>query len=450
MKLLQTEKKAAASLALVYALRMMGLFMVLPVFTLYADQYEGVTPLLMGLAIGIYGLTQGLLQIPFGMMSDRYGRKKLIIIGLIIFFFGSIVAALSDSIYSIIAGRALQGMGAIAAVVMALAADLSREEIRIRIMATIGMSIGLSFMVSMIIGPYFAVNYGLSGLFWTNAVFALLGILVIAFITPNPVESKFQRDVQMDFSVLKRVLRNKELFRLNIGVLILHAALAATFIVFPLILRDQLHVPTEQHWKTYSSVFLLSGIAMLPLIIIAEKYRQMKVTMLIGITLLAISMAGMTFADDYLSIAFMLWLFFTGFNFLESILPSLISKLSPAGNKGTAMGAFSTFQFMGAFIGGVSGGWIFGEFDIQTVYIFASGLFFIWFIIAFGMKKPKALSSFSFSLSNYHFDDSSELKSKLLNVEGVNDVSIFLEDQMAYLKIDKKVFKEDQLKHVIT
>ncbi len=448
MKLLQTEKKAAASLALVYALRMMGLFMILPVFTLYADQYSGVTPLLMGLAIGIYGLTQGLLQIPFGMMSDRFGRKKLIIIGLLIFFLGSIVAAMSDSIYSIIAGRALQGMGAIAAVVMALAADLSREEIRLRMMAIIGMSIGFSFMVSMVLGPYFAVNFGLSGIFWINAMLAILGILVIIFITPNPVESKFQRDVQMDFSALKLIVTNIELLKINIGVLILHLVLAATFVVFPLILRDQLNVPVEEHWKTYSAVFLLSVISMVPLIIVAEKFRKMKAMMLVGITLLVLSMVGMNTYQYYLSIAFMLWLFFTGFNFLESVLPSLIAKLSPAGNKGTAMGVFSTFQFIGAFLGGVSGGWLYGDYGIQMVYTFATVLFIFWLFIVITMKNPKALSSFVFNLSGHDIVDISECKDKILSINGVNDVSIFIDDKIAYLKIDKRIFKEESLKNI--
>jgi len=450
LKLLQTEKKAAASLALVYALRMMGLFMVLPVFSLYSSQYEGITPLLMGLAIGIYGLTQGLLQIPFGIMSDRFGRKRLIIIGLFIFFIGSIVAALSHSIYTIILGRAFQGMGAVAAVVMALAADLSREEIRIRIMATIGMSIGIAFMLSMIIGPYVAVTFGLSGLFYINAGLAILGILVIAFITPNPIESKFQRDVQMDFSVLGRILSNKELLRINFGVLILHLVLAATFVVFPLILRDHLHVPVEQHWKTYSIVFLLSVIAMVPLIIVAEKFKKMKGMMLIGITLLLTSMIGMNFVDHYFATAAMLWLFFTGFNFLESVLPSLISKLAPAGNKGTAMGSFSTFQFFGAFLGGVLGGWIYGDFGVHMVYIFAASLFAIWLLIAGSMKKPKALSSFTFHLSEYQIKDIAAYQSKLLSLDGVNDVSIFLEEQVAYLKIDKSIFSEEQLSNLST
>lgn len=448
MQLLKTEKKATFSLALVYALRMMGLFMVLPVFTLYADQYDGATPLLMGLAIGIYGLTQGVLQIPFGMMSDRFGRKRLIIIGLLVFFCGSVVAALSESIYSIILGRALQGMGAVAAVVMALAADLSREEVRVRVMATIGMSIGSAFMLSMILGPYFAVNLGLNGIFAINAVLAVLGILVILFITPTPVVSKFQRDVQLDFNSLKSILSHAELLKINLGVMILHLVLAATFVVFPLILRDQLNLSVDQHWKTYLAVFILSVVFMVPLIIAAEKYQKMKSMMLIGVGLLLLSMLGMNVFDYYLSIAFMLLLFFTGFNFLESVLPSLIAKLSPPGNKGTAMGVFSTFQFFGAFLGGVSGGWIYGEWGVEWVYVFAAVLFLLWFGVLLSMINPKALTSRTIALTEQHLLETDVLKDKLMALVGVTDVSIFIDDKVAYLKVDKHLFNDDDLMKV--
>ena len=189
--MLETEKRAAFSLALVYALRMLGLFMILPVFSLHADDYSGATPVLIGLAIGVYGLTQGLFQLPFGFLSDRFGRKVVIVTGLLIFCAGSIVAAEAESITEVIAGRALQGLGAIAAAVMALAADLTREEVRIRIMAIIGMSIGASFMISMVIGPVIAAEFGLRLLFWMTAGLAILGILVIIFVTPNPPGRNF-------------------------------------------------------------------------------------------------------------------------------------------------------------------------------------------------------------------------------------------------------------------
>lgn len=448
MQLLKTEKRAAFSLALVYAMRMMGLFMVLPVFTLYADQYQGVTPALMGLAIGVYGLTQGLLQVPFGMMSDKFGRKHLIVFGLLLFLAGSIVAALATSIYGIILGRALQGMGAIASVVMALAADLSRDEVRIRLMAVIGMSIGVAFMTSMALGPFLAVTFGLSGIFWINAGFSVLGILVVMWVTPTPVQSHFQRDAQLDLKALGLVLRDKELLKVNIGVLILHLSLSATFVVFPLILRDQLHVPVEQHWKTYLEVFVSSLFAMVPLIIVAEKHQKIKSMMMVGVGLLVLSALGMQFAASYIVMAFLMFLFFAGFNFLESVLPSLISKLSPAGNKGTAMGVYSSFQFFGAFLGGALGGWVMGAWGITQVYLLALVLFIVWFAVVSMMKNPKSLSSYSINFGEQNIENIDQYKDQLMSLDGVNDVSIFIEDKMAYLKIDKKVFDETQLYHI--
>ena len=240
--MLQTEKRAAVSLALVYALRMLGLFMILPVFSLHAQDYTGATPVLIGFAIGIYGLTQGLFQLPFGFLSDRFGRKPIIVAGLVIFCIGSMLAAEAESIQQIIAGRALQGLGAIAAAVMALAADLTREEVRLRIMAIIGMSIGASFMLSMIVGPTIAAVYGLRLLFWFTAVLGVLGILVIVFVTPKPPKQSFHRDAQVSPRDIGKVVANTELLKLGFGVFALHLVLAATFVVFPLVLQQDLQI----------------------------------------------------------------------------------------------------------------------------------------------------------------------------------------------------------------
>jgi MFS family permease len=346
--MLDTEKRAAFSLALVYALRMLGLFMILPVFSLHADDYSGATPLLIGLAIGIYGLTQGLFQLPFGFLSDRFGRKTVIVSGLLIFCAGSIVAAEAESITQVIAGRALQGLGAIAAAVMALAADLTREEVRIRIMAIIGMSIGASFMISMVIGPVIAAEFGLRLLFWMTAVLAVLGILVILFVTPKPPSQGFHRDAQLSLRDVGRIVANPELLKLGFGVFILHMVLSATFVVFPLVLQQNLMIDETLHWRTYLPVFVLSIVLLLPMVIVAEKFRRAQAVFLFAVTMLIVAEAGLSLGDSYLAVFLMLVLFFGAFNFLEAVLPATVARIAPADMKGTAMGLFSSAQFIGA------------------------------------------------------------------------------------------------------
>ncbi len=448
--MLKTEKQAALSLALVYAFRMIGLFMILPVFSLYASNYSGATPVLIGLAIGVYGLTQGLFQLPFGFLSDRVGRKKMIVIGLLLFCTGSIVAATAASIQQIILGRALQGMGAIAAVVMALAADLSREEIRMRIMAIIGMSIGLAFMVSMIMGPILAASIGVSGIFWFTAALAGLSILVILFITPNPIQQRFHRDTQLSLSDISKVLVNRELLRLDFGVFILHMVLSATFVLFPLILRDQLHIEILQHWKTYLPVFVLSIFIMVPMIIVAEKKRQMKPMFLSGIMIVCLAEIGLYFFSGYSALFLMLVLFFAGFNFLEASMPSLVAKISPADMKGTAMGLFSSAQFFGAFSGGLIGGVLLAYDSLHEAFLQLALLVVSWWIIAFFMEKPKAVTSRIVSLGGLdemamlNFSEKAEL------LPGVQEITVYIEDQIAYMKIDKKLFDDDALANLMS
>jgi len=447
--MLKTEKRAALSLALVYAFRMIGLFMILPVFSLYASDYSGATPLLIGLAIGIYGLTQGLFQLPFGFLSDRIGRKTMIILGLVLFCAGSVLAANAESITQIILGRALQGMGAIAAVVMALAADLTREEVRIRIMAVIGMSIGMAFMFSMIVGPILAANVGISGIFWLTALLALLSIFIVLWMTPDPGQQSFHRDAQLSVADISRVAVNRELLRLDFGVFILHMVLAATFVLFPLVLRDQLQVPVEQHWKTYLPVFVLSIIFMVPMIIVAEKKNKMKIMFLIGILLVLLAELGLFISSAYVSIFIMLVLFFAGFNFLEASLPSLVAKIAPADMKGTAMGLFSSAQFLGAFCGGLLGGYMLGYPGSGSAYLQLAALVSLWWLAALFMQNPKPVSSKIISLKGMDESAMRLFWQQAERLPGVEEINVYFEDQVAYLKIEKLVFDPDSLQALL-
>ena len=447
--MLETEKRAAFSLALVYALRMLGLFMILPVFSLHADDYSGATPVLIGLAIGVYGLTQGLFQLPFGFLSDRFGRKVVIVTGLLIFCAGSIVAAEAESITEVIAGRALQGLGAIAAAVMALAADLTREEVRIRIMAIIGMSIGASFMISMVIGPVIAAEFGLRLLFWMTAGLAILGILVIVFVTPNPARQEFHRDTQLSIKDVGRIIGDIELLKLGFGVFVLHLVLAATFVVFPLVLQQNLMVEETLHWRTYLPVFALSVVLLLPMVIVAEKLKKAQLVFLLAVMMLVLAEIGLARSDTYLAAFTMLVLFFGAFNFLEAMLPATVARIAPADMKGTAMGLFSSAQFIGAFVGGLLGGVLLATGNYATVFAWLAAILVIWLLVALTMKTPKYLASKIVSLKDLDQDELAHFVERASSIAGVHEVSVYELDRVAYLKVDKG-FDDTELQALLT
>ncbi|MDH3635801.1 MAG: MFS transporter [Gammaproteobacteria bacterium] len=447
--MLETEKRAAFSLALVYALRMLGLFMILPVFSLHAHEYSGATPVLIGLAIGIYGLTQGLFQLPFGFLSDRFGRKAVIVTGLLIFCAGSMLAAEADTITQIIAGRALQGLGAIAAAVMALAADLTREEVRIRIMAIIGMSIGASFMISMVIGPVIAAEFGLRLLFWMTAGLAILGILVVVFVTPKPPAQSFHRDAQLSIQDVGQIIGDTELLKLGFGVFVLHLVLAATFVVFPLVLQQSLLIEESLHWRTYLPVFALSLVLLLPMVIVAEKFRKSHTVFLVAVSMLVLAEVGLSLLDGYATAFVMLVLFFGAFNFLEAILPATVTRIAPADMKGTAMGLFSSAQFLGAFAGGLLGGILLAAGDYDTTFAWLAAILCGWFLVALTMKTPQYLQSKIVSLKALGPDEISRFVERASSIEGVREVSVYEIDRVAYLKVDKG-FDDSQLQALVT
>ena len=435
--MLITEKRAAVSLAMVHSLRLLGLFMILPVFSLHAHDYGGATPLLTGLAIGIYGLTQGLFQLPFGFLSDRIGRKTIIVCGLLIFAVGSAFAAEADSIYEVIFGRALQGAGAIAAAVMALAADLTREEVRLRIMAGIGMAIGASFMLAMVIGPVIAAGYGLRVLFWTTAGLAVLGILVVVFVTPRAPRREFHRDAQVSMRDIGRVAANPELLKLGFGIFMLHLVLSATFVVFPLLLRDYLQIGEAEHWKTYLPVFLLSILLLLPMIIVAEKYRKSSAVFAVAVIMLAAAELGLAISHSYAAVFAMLVIFFGAINFLEAIMPANVSRIAPVDMKGTALGLYSTAQFIGAFSGGVLGGILLGAGEPATAFNTLAVFLLVWFALSLTMKEPSYLASRIVSLKDLDSDELERFVARAGEIEGVREISIYEADRVAYLKVEK-------------
>ncbi|MFC1589107.1 MFS transporter [Pseudomonadota bacterium] len=432
------ERRAGISLALIYAFRMLGLFLILPVFALYAEDLPEATPLLTGLAVGIYGLTQAILQIPFGMLSDRIGRKPVIAAGLLIFAAGSLLAASSDSIYGIIAGRALQGAGAIASALMALAADLSREEHRVRMMALIGMSIGVAFAAAMVLGPLVNEWVGVSGIFAGTAVLAILGIGILYLFVPDPMESHFHRDAELQPSCLKSVLKTADLLRLDAGIFTLHFVLMSVFLVIPLELRDDAGLAAGQHWQIYLPMFVLSIILMVPFIIFAERKSQMKPVFVGAIVGLIVAVLGLLSGRDLITIATFLVLFFTAFNLLEASLPSLVSKTAHAEHKGTAMGVYSSSQFIGTFAGGALGGVAHNTWGIDGVYWLALAMLLIWFSIAIFMNKPRNLSTYLMKVS-----DVSE--QQLLAVNGVAEAVIIKDEGVAYLKVQKDILDEENL-----
>ena len=435
----KTERRAGISLALIYAFRMLGLFMIIPVFALYAETLPEATPFLTGLALGIYGLTQALLQIPFGMLSDRIGRKP------VIFALGSLVAAQADSIYGIIFGRALQGSGAIAAALMALAADLSREEHRTKMMALIGASIGVAFAAAMVLGPVLNQWIGISGIFASTAVLALIAIAILYLVVPDPLRTHFHSDAQVQSGALVDVLKDGQLLRLDSGIFILHFALMCVFLVMPLELRDTASLAAADHWKLYLPVFALSLVIMLPFVIIAERNRRMKQVFLGAIATAALAVTGFIYSSDLITLGLSLVLFFAGFNLLEASLPSLISKTARATQKGTAMGVYSSSQFMGTFAGGLVGGAAHGYWGIDGLYIMVIVVLLLWLVLASSMRQPRYLSTYLLNVGVRNESEVSGLTHELAAVAGVAEVSVIADEGVAYLKVEKHVLDDQKL-----
>lgn len=443
------EKRAVAALASVYAMRMLGLFMILPVFVVLGAELSGATPLLIGLAIGAYGLTQALLQVPFGLLSDRFGRKPLIYSGLLVFAAGSLLAGVSDSIWGVIAGRALQGAGAIASVLMALLSDLTREEQRTKAMAAVGITIGLSFSTSLVVGPLVASVAGLSGIFFLTAGLALFAIAVVHFMVPASAGGATVSDTLPASAMLGRVLTDGRLLRLDFGIFALHLVLTALFLLVPVLLVERLGLEARDHWWFYLTLMVTSFFAMVPFIIIGEKRRQMKAVLCGAIVLLMFATASLGLVGTSLWLAWLaLFFFFMAFNLLEASLPSLISKEAPAGAKGTAMGVYSTSQFFGAFLGGALGGVLAGAAGGWGVLALMLVVLLAWLVLAVRMPQPTYANSVVVPLRGLAVEDVTAADRALRSLPGVQDVVVMHGEETAYLKVDRQEFDQERLKSV--
>jgi len=443
------EKKAAFSLAAVFGLRMLGLFMILPVFAIYGEQLTGYSPIWLGLAIGAYGLTQAMLQIPMGILSDKYGRKPVILAGLVVFLIGSIIAAMSDSIYGVVIGRAIQGMGAIASAVLALAADLSREEQRPKVMATIGMFIGLSFTLAMVFGPIVAEAFGLSGLFWFTAVLTLFAMLMIQYMVPYSVNRAPKGDSVALPEQLSTLIRHPQLTRLNWGVFILHMALTACFVTLPKQFVAA-GLALENHWQLYLPTLLGSFFLMVPFMIFALKKQREKEMFTAAVILLAVALLAMwALPSGFWSLVLSVVMFFTAFNYLEATMPSILSRLAPGGVKGSVMGIYSSSQFLGAFTGGLLGGAIASRYGEQAIFLVMALFSLLWVLGAATMKPLKKSKSYSFSTNISCEQKADEVAEQLITMPGVIEATLVHAEAVVYLKVDDKIVNLKEIKALL-
>ena len=442
------ERRAVAALSGIFSLRMLGLFMFLPVFSVHAHEYAGHTPLLIGVAIGVYGLTQGVFQVPFGILSDRFGRKPVIAAGLVVFALGSVVAALADGIWGVVAGRALQGLGAVAAAVMALASDLTGEAHRTKAMAVIGVSIGAAFALALVLGPAVTGVAGVSGLFWTTAVLAALAVALLYLGVPDP--PRVARSGGATLADLASALRDGQMLRLDAGIFILHAIMIATFVALPIALRDRAGIDAADHWKVYVGVLAASAVLTVPLVVFADRKNRSRTVVLLGIVLLGAALAGLAAAvvpaaapagagigAGGIALIGCMVVYFAGFNTLEASLPAMVSRAAPMRARGAALGVYSTAQYLGAFAGGVIGGWLLGAGGERAVLAACAGLCAGWLLIAFGLRQPRRLSVEQFHIDAVEREAVEALTARLLAVPGVVEAVVVAEERTAWIRVDR-------------
>jgi len=436
-KMTPTELRASIGLASIFGLRMLGMFLILPVFALYAVHLPGgANHTMIGLALGAYGLTQALLQLPFGIASDKFGRKRVIYFGLILFAIGSFVAANATTIETIILGRVIQGAGAISAAVTALLADLTREEHRTKAMAMIGGTIGVTFAASLVMGPALYQFIGMPGIFAMTGILAIAALAVVKWGVPDPLVSHFHADAETNPARLGDVLRDTQLLRLNFGIFSLHAAQMGMFVVLPFALRNTSNLDINHQWEIYLPVVLVSFVLMVPAIIYGETRGKLKQVFVAAIATMLAAQLGMSASmHHFWGIVAALILYFVAFNILEASLPSLISKLAPTTAKGTAMGVYNTSQSLGLFFGGAMGGWLSQHYGFSAVFMFSSGLMLAWLVAAAGMRTPPAVKTRMFHVGPMDTHQAGQLSRHLGALSGVMEAAVIAEEGVAILKV---------------
>jgi MFS family permease len=447
-KMTPLEMRASVGLSGIFGLRMLGMFVILPVFAIYATHLPGGSDLaLVGIALGAYGLTQALLQIPFGWLSDRYGRKPIIYAGLVVFALGSFIAAAAPNIYIVIVGRVVQGAGAVSAAVIALTADLTRDEHRTKAMAMIGSTIGFAFALSLVAGPWLDERIGVPGIFALTGVLALAAIGVTWRVVPDVVGRHAER--ALDLRELGRVVRNGQLLRLDYGIFTLQAVLMSMFMSVPFALKGQ-GLAVDSHWEVYLPVMLLSFVLMVPAIIYAEKKNGHKPVFVGAVALLALDQLAMPWLLGSVERIFLLLLvYFTAFNILEASLPSLISRIAPASAKGTAVGVYSSSQFLGSFIGAAVGGLLYQHWGVDATVTFNLVLIAGWLLFASGMIVPSAVETKIYTIPEMGTGQAHGLSEQLQSLPGVREVLVIASERLAYVKVDRKGFDEQTVLELI-
>lgn len=444
------ELRAGVSLAGVFGLRMLGLFFILPVLAVHAAHIRGGDNLtLVGIALGAYGLSQGILQIPLGAASDRWGRKPVLYAGLLIFAAGSFLGCVAGDIWTMIAARVLQGAGAISSVAMALAADLTREQHRTKIMAMIGSMIGFMFALSLVAAPVLYRSIGMDGLFALTGVLCLAAVALVKFQVPEPPA---EPRAAGPAGSMRAALLDAEQLRLNAGIFILHVVLYAMFVVMPpRLVRDGLELP--EHWKLYLPVVLGSFVLMIPAVLYADRRNRPKPVLVASVALLLAAEAGFAAFDRGLfAIAALMLAFFVAFNVLEALLPSLVSRLAPARGRGVAIGVYNTTQTLGVFFGGLLGGWVASHQGDTGVFALCAVLVAVWLALAVGMRSPAApvnvLSSLTFSIASGVSLDG--LREALAGVRGVREAEVVATERIARLKVVPGQWDENRVRKLIT